>query len=280
MNYKEKVIALLNGQELSKEQKEKLENIFPELKNEDEIIRKWLIWYFRQYRIDGMEVVYANSLKVDDILAWIEKQRKKQDKSALEVWKDMRLEVYQQASGNRHEPNYSDDTTKMFSLNDIDEIIEKISEQSHNDKIEPKFHKGAWVVSEVNGSVYQIKNCIENVTNHKYGYDLTNGKYISSREINNYHLWTINDVKSGDVVVSGKTIVLIREKRNKSFDSICAYIGEDDDFIPHTQFNWEARSTWHPATEEQYELLFNKMREAGYKLNNDKKRLKKVNYKK
>ncbi len=59
-----------------------------------------------------------------------EKQGKqKSTKNIMNVWKDMRLEVYQQASGNRHEPNYSDDTTKMFSLNDIDEIIEKMSEQ-------------------------------------------------------------------------------------------------------------------------------------------------------
>ena len=61
----------------------------------------------------------------------LEKQGEKpQGKSIIEAWKDMRLEVYQQASGNRHEPNCSDDNTKMFSLNDIDEIIEKINEQT------------------------------------------------------------------------------------------------------------------------------------------------------
>lgn len=54
----------------------------------------------------------------------------KSTKDIVETWKEMRLEVYQRASGNRHEPNCSDDTTKMFSLNDIDEIIEKISEKS------------------------------------------------------------------------------------------------------------------------------------------------------
>lgn len=46
--------------------------------------------------------------------------------TAKEAWKEMRLEVYAQASGNRHEPNCSDDSTKMFSLCDIDEIFEKI----------------------------------------------------------------------------------------------------------------------------------------------------------
>jgi len=61
------------------------------------------------------------------------KIEQKPTKNIVEIWKDMRVEVYQQASGNRHEPNYSDDTTKMFSLNDIDEIIEKMSEQKPTD---------------------------------------------------------------------------------------------------------------------------------------------------
>ena len=63
-------------------------------------------------------------------LTQLEKQGEKpQGKSIIEAWKDMRLEVYQQASGNRHEPNCSDENTKMFSLNDIDEIVEKIYEK-------------------------------------------------------------------------------------------------------------------------------------------------------
>lgn len=56
------------------------------------------------------------------------KIEQKPTKNIVEIWKDMRLEVYQQASGNKHESNDSDDTTKMFSLNDIDEIFEKIAE--------------------------------------------------------------------------------------------------------------------------------------------------------
>ena len=48
--------------------------IFPELKeSEDEKIRNWLIGYFHQYKEDGMEK-YANGLKVESIIAWLEKQ--------------------------------------------------------------------------------------------------------------------------------------------------------------------------------------------------------------
>jgi len=39
-------------------------------------IKQWLIGYFRQYKKDGMEK-YANGLKVDDIIAWLQKQEEK-----------------------------------------------------------------------------------------------------------------------------------------------------------------------------------------------------------
>lgn len=98
--------------------------IFTELKeSEDKQSKKWIL----EYLYDGLrksDEQFKGQFKA--AVAWLEKQgEQKSAKNILEAWKDMRLEVYQQASGNRHEPNYSDDTTKMFSLNDIDEIIEK-----------------------------------------------------------------------------------------------------------------------------------------------------------
>ena len=68
--------------------------------------------------------------------AWLDKQgRQKPAKNIVETWEDMRLEVGAQASGNRHEPQYSDNSTKLFSLNDIDEIIEKISEKQDSQNL-------------------------------------------------------------------------------------------------------------------------------------------------
>lgn len=140
--------------------------IFPELKeSEDERIRKGIIEYLEQSQF-GEEHYQIDDDIVRNYIAWLEKQdpkkheeeleraykcadevqyrrgyedakrefesqgeQKSQGKSVLEVWKDMRFEVYQQASGNRHEPNYSDDSTKMFSLTNIDEIFEKVAEK-------------------------------------------------------------------------------------------------------------------------------------------------------
>jgi len=93
-------------------------------KGEGERIRKGIIRNL-EYLMDKSEGFVKDELS--ERIAWLERQgEQKSAKNIVETWKDMRLEVYQQASGNRHEPNYSDDTTKMFSLNDIDEIIEKL----------------------------------------------------------------------------------------------------------------------------------------------------------
>lgn len=84
MNYKEKVIALLNSQELSKEQKEKLEEIFPELKeSEDEKIRNKLIEQVVYIVPNNDEVDNEGNVlpiyqqRIDKYIAWLEKQTEK-----------------------------------------------------------------------------------------------------------------------------------------------------------------------------------------------------------
>ena len=75
MDYKEKVIALLNSQELSKEQKEKLESIFPELKeSEDERIRKALRERIINYDPNNEILIKEEGISQKQFLAWIEKQ--------------------------------------------------------------------------------------------------------------------------------------------------------------------------------------------------------------
>jgi hypothetical protein len=72
MDYKEKVIALLNNQELSKEQKEKLEEIFPELaESEDESIRKEIISIVKSYR---ESCITEGNHRFDNCISWLEKK--------------------------------------------------------------------------------------------------------------------------------------------------------------------------------------------------------------
>lgn len=253
--------------------------IFPEIKEtKDKHIRKWFIEYFQQYKSEGIEK-FDNIIKVDDILAWLEKQGENpQVKSILEIWKNMRFEIYQQASGNRHEPNYSTDNTKMFSLNDIDEIIEKMNEQKPADKVEPKFHEGDWVIDK-QGIVHQITNVIENVTYHTYGYDVVGGGYFND-DAEEVRLWTIQDAKDGDVLVaSDGSIFIYKYQRNNSVVYYIAVTSCNDLVINENDYSWENKNACHPATKEQRELLFAKMKEAGYEWDNIKHKLVNNNYK-
>ena len=87
-----------------------IKDLFPELKeSEDEKIRKWLIGYFRQYKEDGMEK-YANGLKVESIITWIEKQgtpaklsEEKQNKFAKSVLTSCALSFINYLDAHKHE---------------------------------------------------------------------------------------------------------------------------------------------------------------------------------
>lgn len=147
---------IYNGNPLNETAKVVCKQIFLELaESEDEKIIKSFIRLLKAFY--DVNFPTPEGFERKDMIAWLEKQGKqKPTKNIIETWKDMRLEAYQQASGNRHEPNYSDDNTKMFSLNDIDNIIEKMSEQKTADKYEPKFKVGDWVINTITNEVEQV----------------------------------------------------------------------------------------------------------------------------
>jgi hypothetical protein len=96
---------------------------------------------------------------------------------------------------------------------------------------------------------------------------------------NEYHLWTIEDAKDGDVLVSGIDNPFIYDG-NIEFSSAGAYVGVSRngrirlDMFPSKA--WTSVKGVKPATKEQRDLLFKKMREAGYEWDADKKELRKV----
>lgn len=80
MDYKEKVIALLNSQELSKEQKEKLENIFPELKDsEDEKVKRIIYSIVTKMSFHVHDIFTEEEFQCFDAWChtWLEKQGEK-----------------------------------------------------------------------------------------------------------------------------------------------------------------------------------------------------------
>ena len=111
---------------------------------------------------------------------------------------------------------------KGFTKEQIIAWLEKHGEKNYTEKVEPKFKVGDWVVRELDNTCYQIKKCILNVTNNKYGYDLTSGGYISSQDANFYHLWTISDAKAGDVLVSGDVIFILNKIHGVWVNCLCS----------------------------------------------------------
>lgn len=142
-----------------------------------------------------------------------------------------------------------------------------------------KFKVGDWVVNTITGNVEQI---IE-VTSNEY---VCYGILIVS--FDNQHLlkkWTIQDAKSGDILYTPKGcgvegIFLIEgwKKVEDTGRTLCSNVGyriEDDEIIVGGlgAVWWEGViDPFYPATKEQRDLLFEKIREKGFEYDSKKKR--------
>lgn len=120
---------------------------------------------------------------------------------------------------------------------------------------------------------YQIKN----ITEYEYTLVGCDGSVIT-RPIQDVDktasVFTIQDAKEGDVLCwyDSKCIVLFKNIYDKeSFNSY--------GFIGHCTGTFESRLSYHdiegahPATQEQCDLLFQKMKEAGYEWSSDHRKL-------
>jgi hypothetical protein len=98
-------------------------------------------------------------------------------------------------------------------------------------------------------------------------------------ELSNFHLWAIADAKDGEVLVSGIDNPFIYDG-NIEFSFAGAYIGVSrDGRIRLDMFPskcWTSIKDVKPATKEQRDLLFAKMKEVGYQWDDDKKELCKI----
>lgn len=147
-------------------------------------------------------------------------------------------------------------------------VLNKI-EQNSADKVEPHFHveKGKWYVC--------IKNNV-GITQGNVYYGISDGYIIDDNgkryNCNNWavfqrylRLWTILDAKDGDVLAwdDSKCIDLFKSIYNEEY--IISH-----GFVRHFTGTFEAGKSYrdikgaHPATKEQRDILFRKMKEAGY----------------
>lgn len=144
------------------------------------------------------------------------------------------------------------------------------------------FHEGDWVIDK-QGIVHQVANVVENATNHTYGYDIVCGGYFNDNA-EGVRLWNISDAKDGDVLYDGNAACILRKTMEDEDDDIWidAYCGIniDNEFKVNDEDEcWCLACDCVPATKEQHDLLFRKMKEAGYEWDAEKKELKKIRQK-
>ena len=140
------------------------------------------------------------------------------------------------------------------------------------DKVEPKFKVGDWVVQE-NIGVYKV---IEICESWYEVIDFEDNHYsISFDKEYMCHLWTIDDAKDGDVLaVNGNPFIYSYDECNNVKGNYCR-IDENNELRTNLKFSFEGNCII-PATKEQRDLLFQKMREAGYGWYANKKELMKI----
>ena len=229
------------------------EKYFPELKeSEDERIRTFLHHTFTAQYLCKDKLGKWHGEPVVNILAYLEKQGK------TFTNKDV-------------------DDAYLKGICDAKHELEKQSEQKPADKVEPKFKVGYFVV--IQETTYQITK----VENLNVALSLNGRECIFDIEVlKNAHLWTIQDAKDGDVIYEKvtETVILFKSEDCGWIDSHCSYWQKTKTFERgERQYGRVSEMNICPATKEQRDLLFQKMREAEYEWDAEKKELKKIEQK-
>ena len=268
---------------------------------EDEKMRKEIISYLKGCYGAGSEEYIISKRK--QWIAWLEKQGTKESKktSIWHHWKDGiagngegKL-IYLIKNGNDYRLSsclgYECD---YILLSDLDKLMlqEKQGEQKYTDKVEPKsdIEKGKWYVCNtpryrdfVLGKAYY---CSKNGM-------LKPNENEMARYVARYcfHLWTIRDAKDGDVLATplpkgyeaGEQIFIFKEINCRDYVSNCieyyCRVCQGVFYENKIGFMGTTDEIFHPATKEQRDFLFQKMHEAGYEWNAEKKELKKIEQK-
>ena len=228
------------------------EAIFPEFKeSEDERLRKEIISALK----------YANHNGVyDKHLAWLEKQGDK-DKLIQEL--------------GEYKVKYTQEALSQY--------LEKQGGQNQPDKVEPKFKVGDWTINGINTTIMQIidnKDFYESI-----GIDGQRRTDKHNYVERNFRLWSIKDAKDGDVLVDicddfvNPLIFILKKFEHKDFgfaklsdySSYCYLTMSDNQKFKEGSYHH--MNDIYPASKEQRDLLFKKMKESGYEWDADAKKL-------
>ena len=147
------------------------------------------------------------------------------------------------------------------------------------DEIESKFEVGDYIVGEV-GFVYKITE----IDNMYHTIQVSSGyrqKWTIEDVESNFHKWTIQDALAGDILIDiqSETPFIFKnclDEEHPNYPVAYCGINVSNIFkIPEGNHLWTINSV-RPANKEEKELLYNKVKEAGYEWNSDTLTLSKI----
>ena len=141
---------------------------------------------------------------------------------------------------------------------------------------EPKFKVGDWITNgEYTWKVIAIQP-LDYILQSQDGNEVDDTISYVDR---NFHLWTIQDAKEGDVLYCKSSgveyIIILKQLNNRSLDSYCRY-NTIDGFAIDVPRVMSIQDNPKPATKEQRETLMKAISDAGYEWNAELKKVSKI----
>ena len=277
------------------------EEIFPELKEDDtERIRKNCIHF-----LELQKQHHAATFEIEECIDWLETQGKKsswkpskEEMDALyslsyitneydehkedvitHLYQDLKREFFNDSSYENmfSLDNKEDDVRRRSTIQvleyvrsldaynqygkaDIDKNIAWLEKQGKNstDKTKPSFKVGDWIITPKN-KVLQITS-------------IDDTSYCDEQ----CRFWTIEDARDGDILATSAG-AFIYNGNNGGGSCPGSYCGINTlgNFQMGVEHHWTGKKVY-PATKEERDLLFQKIKEAGYEWDAEKKELKKL----
>lgn len=174
-----------------------------------------------------------------------------------------------------------DKNEQIYSYN-TDGILYNSSNDNKNlviiDEIKYKFDEGDYIVGEV-GFVYKITE----IDNMYHTMQVSSGyrqKWTIEDVESNFHKWTIQDAKVGDIltIIKDNTSFIFKGCLKNHPNHPTAFCGIDslnNLAISKSNYLWTINDV-RPANTTEKELFYNKVKEAGYEWNSDTLTLSKI----
>lgn len=261
-----------------------------EEKTADDIVNEYYSWLKKQSDNDS-QVIFP-TFTFDDVLALqccMETVKKvREDKDLYEKLNDLHSRVYdayhlekqdeQKPYGQRKE---CFDCQSNYAGYCKGYCLMKRVEQKFIGKVEPKFHPGNWIIRN-NDCSTNVPVQVIFVFKGYYFCEL-NGELVtlSPNDVhNNYHLWTIQDAKEGDVLVSGDVIFIFNKIHGVWVNCYCS-LHKDGSFCEknYDLMHIKYAETIYPSTKEQRNTLMKAMTDARYIFDFEKKEMKRIEQK-